>query len=183
VTAESCVAAFADGINELDGDVVLVAHSLGASAVPAVLQRLRQPPRRLVIVAGILPAAGHAPIDLAPAPIRSVARWRGTVPNVPRPVAARLMANGMDRGQRARLEAVQVPETAALHLARRPSGAFTVPVTWVLTRNDRMFSPRRQRRFIENVGTTVDVVEIESGHYPLITHPRLLAETIASYCD
>lgn len=50
------------------------------------------------------------------------------------------------------------------------------PSTYVLTSQDKVFSPELQRRMAGNAGT---VVEVDAGHIPLLSKPAELAKAIA----
>jgi pimeloyl-ACP methyl ester carboxylesterase len=48
----------------------------------------------------------------------------------------------------------------------------------ILGANDRVVSPAWSRR-IAREGLGVEPVELPSGHFPMITHPELLADALA----
>ena len=52
---------------------------------------------------------------------------------------------------------------------------YDIPITYVLCTMDKIIPPSRQRQMIDDVKqvsrSTVDVVELESGHCPHVTHP------------
>ena len=54
------------------------------------------------------------------------------------------------------------------------------PSTYVLTRQDALFSPELQRRMAANAG---EVVEVDAGHTPLLSRPAELADAIAEVAN
>jgi len=125
-------------------------------------------------------------------PLRSVARRRvakgGVAPTIPRWLARWAFCNGMDREQREFALQNLCPDSAGVIGERVRRQQTAVPSTWVLTTRDRALRPRRQRRFIANLGGVDEVVEIDACHDVMIEKPaelgRLLLRLIApSGCD
>ena len=174
----------------LDGDVVVVGHSLAGLVAPGVVARLGAGRvRRLVLVAAIVPPEGGSVVDTLRGPTRwLVARAaRRAAPRrvPPRPLARWLFCNGMDRAQREYVLARLCEEstvTPAEPVSRTDLPA-SVPRTWVLPRRDRMVRPRQQRRGIDALGGVEEVLELDTGHDAMVGAPSALAAILASRCE
>ncbi|WP_322754203.1 hypothetical protein [Frankia sp. Cas3] len=58
-----------------------------------------------------------------------------------------------------------------------------VPCTWILTLRDRSLPPRKQRRFIDDLGGVGEVVELDTAHDAMISAPRELAALLAERAE
>jgi pimeloyl-ACP methyl ester carboxylesterase len=90
-----------------------------------------------------------------------------------------MFGNRATPAQRAAIRANLCAESAALvtssSTVRLPP---TVPTSWILTEHDQALPPRLQRKFIRELGGVDTVAAIDSGHEPMFTHPRELANHI-----
>jgi pimeloyl-ACP methyl ester carboxylesterase len=149
------------------GDLVVVAHSLGAFTAPLVCARL--PVQLLVLVAGMIPSPGEFFDDW----------WRNSgyedsgeddvfYHDVPSPLAAEAQRREREERSRALREPWPLeawPET---------------PTRYLLCRDDRMFPAAFARRHArERLGIEAD--EIDGGHYISLSRPRELAERLHAY--
>jgi pimeloyl-ACP methyl ester carboxylesterase len=149
------------------GDLVVVAHSLGAFTAPLVCARL--PVQLLVLVAGMIPSPGEFFDDW----------WRNSgyedsgeddvfYHDVPPPLAAEAQRREREERSRALREPWPLeawPET---------------PTRYLLCRDDRMFPAAFARRHArERLGIEAD--EIDGGHYISLSRPRELAERLHAY--
>jgi pimeloyl-ACP methyl ester carboxylesterase len=149
------------------GDLVVVAHSLGAFTAPLVCARL--PVQLLVLVAGMIPSPGEFFDDW----------WRNSgyedsgeddvfYHDVPSPLAAEAQRREREERSLALREPWPLeawPET---------------PTRYLLCRGDRMFPAAFARRHAhERLGIEAD--EIDGGHYISLSRPRELAERLHAY--
>jgi pimeloyl-ACP methyl ester carboxylesterase len=149
------------------GDLVVVAHSLGAFTAPLVCARL--PVQLLVLVAGMIPSPGEFFDDW----------WRNSgyedsgeddvfYHDVPSPLAAEAQRREREERSRALREPWPLeawPET---------------PTRYLLCRGDRMFPAAFARRHAhERLGIEAD--EIDGGHYISLSRPRELADRLHAY--
>jgi pimeloyl-ACP methyl ester carboxylesterase len=149
------------------GDLVVVAHSLGAFTAPLVCARL--PAQLLVLVAGMIPSPGEFFDDW----------WRNSgyedsgeddvfYHDVPPPLAAEAQRREREERSRALREPWPLeawPET---------------PTRYLLCRGDRMFPAAFARRHArERLGIEAD--EIDGGHYISLSRPRELADRLHAY--
>ncbi len=172
-----------EAVRDPDGDVVVVAHSLGALTAPVVASRL--PTRRMVLVAGIVGAPGKSLEDLADvdaerdAPLASEDvetdaehRFRFTPSG-----ALRLLfhdcepTDAHDGAGRMRFQ--RSLWTARGDFVRWPD----VETISVVCTQDRVVHPQWSDRVArERLG--VEPVHLDSGHSPWMSRPDELADIL-----
>jgi pimeloyl-ACP methyl ester carboxylesterase len=165
-----------DAIGDRQGDLVVVAHSLGGFTAPLVCARV--PARLLVLVAAMVPRSGETGIEWWANTRHNEAvpedEYRGdddmTVyfHDVPPDLAAEALARS--RGQ-----------TSASMLAPWPLDRWPdVPTRYILCRGDRMFPAGWNRRVVrERLG--IDPDEMNGGHLPYLSRPKELADRLDAY--
>jgi pimeloyl-ACP methyl ester carboxylesterase len=179
--------AYADTIEASLGDsedVVLVPHSLGSLVGPVVARR--RPLRALVYLCGLIPEAGKSFGEQLEAETQSVLLFEGG-----REVDDEGRSHWPDREATKRfmyqdLEPADA-DWAFDRLRRQARHSQTEPspeppaglrVESIVGSNDRALSPDWSRRAArERLG--VEPIEIPTGHFPMITHPELLAGELA----
>jgi pimeloyl-ACP methyl ester carboxylesterase len=182
--AEAVISAVdAAGLSE----VVVVGHSLAGLTVPRVVAGLGLRVREIVLIAAVTPPQGQSVLDRLPWPMSVVLRrlaLSGRTIALPRPLAHLFFWNGVP---------APVRRVAASHLCREfahvllepadySSLSTAVPRTWILTGRDRILSRRRQRFYIDAIGGVDTVLQIDSGHDAMFSHPLWLAESLAARC-
>ena len=190
VTVPGSVDAVADVItdNHLT-DVVLVGHSMAGLTLPGVAERVPSRLRRLVFVSCTVPAHGtslaQTLADLSPTvgelsehigQADLVADGRGVLHSV---VAGEMFCNDMDdQLTRFTLDRM-VPE--ALGILGEPCDLtglrHPVPRTYVRLTRDATVSLEAQDAMIANLGGA-EVVDLDSGHMAMISHPGQLAALV-----
>ncbi|WP_042399280.1 alpha/beta fold hydrolase [Streptacidiphilus carbonis] len=181
--ADAVVAAVGE-LLERDGDLVVVAQSMGGFTAPLVCGRL--PVRLMVLLAAMVPAPGESPGDWwgntgqaeAKAELdRSEGRDPGAdfdlsvtfFHDVPPEVTAEAMARPQ-RGQS------DTPFAKPWPLDRWPD----VPTRFLLARQDRLFPAAFQRRVVrDRLGITPD--EMDDGHLVALSRPEELARRLEAY--
>ena len=167
-------------------DYVIAAHELGGVIALQAAAQLPVAPKRVVLVAGIVPSAGGAPVSAYPFPARLVVNLSKTLGGLTgrniRPPAAILnhyLCRGLDPMQRA---------AAVGHLGPMPLKMLTqpitlqldslpCPVTYIVLGDDRLISPSRQRAMANRIpGATV--IELDASHQAPTQKPRELAELL-----
>ena len=152
----------------VDGDLVLVGHSVAGTVLPSVAARLDGRVRHLVFIAGITAAQdGHLPME---------AFLGGQEERV-----ARRMAKLRQEHEGATLEDLDVRTSSgidSLNFAGQPmTWAGITPAvgrTFIRCLNDPIQSRALQDRLIANCGAT-EVLDIDSGHTPAVDAPDVLA--------
>jgi len=56
----------------------------------------------------------------------------------------------------------------------------SIPTTYVLLTKDQALPPEAQRQLLRNIGSP-EVVELESGHDAMVSHPKELAKVLLRY--
>jgi pimeloyl-ACP methyl ester carboxylesterase len=155
------------------GELVVVAHSLGAFFGPLVCARV--PADLLVLVAGMIPAPGEtangwwsssgyraAPGVAFSDPMATY--YHDVAPDL----AAAALAAEREPSERAMRE--------PWPLERWPD----VPTRFLLCREDRMFPPDWMRE-LARARLGVEADEIDGGHCPYLSRPQQLAERLDRY--
>ena len=167
-------------------DYTLVGHELGGTVALQALPDLPRPPKRVVLVCGIVPASGQPAVSTYPGPVRAVVRMCKTVgaiigKDIAAPMEAinRYRCRGLDPMDRIQtighfgpLPLRMLTEPISLTLDSLPC-----PVTYVVLTDDRLISAGRQRAMAARI-PTAQVVELDSGHQVTVQKPRELAETL-----
>ena len=167
-------------------DYTLVGHELGGTVALQALSELPRAPRRLVLVCGIVPAAGQPAASMYPTPVRLIVRgckMLGTLigRDIPAPAETinRYRCGGLDPMDRVQtvghfgplpLKMLTEPVTLSL-------GALPCPVTYVVLTDDRLISASRQENMAARIPDAA-VVHLASGHQVTVQRPRELAETL-----
>lgn len=167
-------------------DYIIAGHELGGTVALQALSELRPAPKRLVLVAGIVPSNQGAAVSAYPTPLRAaismckvVSTLIGKDIQVPRALVSNYTCKG--------LEPMQQVETVG-HLGPLPLRMLTqpvslslddlpCPVTYVVLQGGRLIAPSQQRAMAARIpGATV--VELDAGHQAATQKPRELAELI-----
>jgi pimeloyl-ACP methyl ester carboxylesterase len=178
---------YADAIDDTLADadnVVLVPHSLGGLLGPVVAKR--RPLRALVYVASLVPEPGLSFSEQLSAETEPVLLFEGG-----RMIDEQGRSHWPDADATARIMYSDLsPEDArwaAEHLRPQAQKSQGEPspapppglrVESILGANDRVLSPAWSRR-VARERLDVEPVELPSGHFPMITHPELLADALA----
>jgi pimeloyl-ACP methyl ester carboxylesterase len=178
---------YADTIERALGDaddVVLVPHSLGGLVGPVVARR--RPLRALVYLCGLVPQPGLSfgeQLSAADGPILTIAggrevddQGRSHWPDPDATVRCMYpdLAPEDARSAVGRLR-FQAPRSQTERSPKPPAG---LRVESIIGTEDRLVNPDWSRRVArERLG--VKPVELPTGHFPMITHPELLAERLA----
>jgi len=178
---------YADTIDRALGDaedVVLVPHSLGGLVGPVVAAR--RPLRALVYVAGLIPQPGVSFSDQLGAEPERVLLFEGgrAIDELgrshwPEPEAtARIMYPDLDpEDARWAVERLR-PQAQRSQNEPSPAPPAGLRVESIVGTKDRVVSPDWSRRVArERLG--VEPIELPTGHFPMITHPELLAAELA----
>jgi pimeloyl-ACP methyl ester carboxylesterase len=181
---------------------VLVGHSMAGLSIPEVARRGPARVAHLVFVSATIPPEGGCAIDTLPAEVREISREAiaraGTVDGGERVddgagetgvlddgTARSMFCNDMD-AERTRFVLERLcPES--VNLLNETVSRLGVPPalakTFVRLSRDQSLPPDTQSQMIANLerspGGRVDVVELDSGHDVMVSHPRELAALVA----
>ncbi|MEC8856661.1 MAG: alpha/beta hydrolase [Chloroflexota bacterium] len=190
VRLEECVQAITRTVErEQLKDLVLVAHGFSASLVVQAASEMEVPPKRVVLVAGIVPAPQRPLLSACPAKTRIAFRvmsmlssFSGQELKLPSAAINGFLCNGMDSMEVVRLLGFFGPLPTRVLKSRLPmeTSELPCPVTYVVLSQDKMFPPDAQSRVVARF-EGAETVEIESCHQVMAQHPEELAEVLLVY--
>jgi len=190
VRLEECVQAITRTVErEQLKDLVLVGHGFSGSLVVQAASEMTVPPKRVVLVAGIVPAPQRPLLSACPTRTRTAFRLFSMLSSLSRqefklPSSAinRFLCNGMDSMEVVQLLGFFGPLPTRVLKSRLPmeTSELPCPVTYVMLTQDKVFSPDAQARVAERF-EGVETVEIESCHQVMAQHPQELAEVLLRY--
>ena len=167
-------------------DYVLVGHELGGTVAIQAIGDLPVKPKRIVLVSGIVPANGEAPLSAYPLPTRVavclsalIGGLSGRDVGVPSGAIEKYRCAGLDAMQR--IETVgqigPLPLRMLTQSVSLPLADLPCPVTYVVLTDNRLISPARQRTMAARVPDAA-ILELDAGHQAAIQQPRALAELL-----
>jgi pimeloyl-ACP methyl ester carboxylesterase len=185
---DGCADTIVEALAGVDGDVVLVAHSLGGLTAPRVAAR--RPLQAVVHVAALVPIPGRSIVDefaASPEPVLLFDGGRATDEQerthwTDVETTARVMYPDLSdadvRWAFARLR----PQAARPALDPQPAALPAVRTASLVCAEDCVVNPAWSRRVArEHLG--VEPIELAAGHFPMITAPQALADALAAQAD
>ena len=176
-----------DFINQVEGKVVLVAHSMSGAVISQVAERIPEKIERLVYVAAFLLKDGDYVMaamqsdsgnELLPEIVFSDDESYGSVPEQ---ALRRVGFHDVDEAVIQRILPLMAqkqatePFMAKIEVSDEKFGS--VPKTYIRTSIDKVTSPALQDRMIGNWEVET-VLHLEAGHFPLFSVPTQLAELL-----
>ena len=167
-------------------DFIIAGHELGGTIALQAAAALPVAPRRIVLVAGIVPARGKSPVSAYPMPARiavGVCKMLGGLTgrdlSLPNSVVSRYMCDGLDAMQR--VETVghfgPMPLRMLTQTVSIDWDAIPCPVTYIVLGDDRLISPSAQRAMATRIPDAT-VVELDAAHQVGTQKPRELADLL-----
>ena len=160
-----------------DGPVVLVGHSYGGMVMTDAAAG-HENVGHLVYVTSVMPDPGETMADLGgePGPWMDPRPDDGTMG-----IRAELMPDAFmqdcdEEAVAGALERLTRQPLSVFGQAPRAIAWREKPSTYVVCGQDRATPPGAQRRHAKRAGR---VVEVPTGHHPMLSHPGLLAQTIS----
>ena len=164
-------------------DVILVGHSMAGLTLPRVAERIPQRLKRLIFVSCLVPPHGQNSMEIQDSPARQALRQAGAEERragmLPESVARAMFCNDMDEAQtRFVLENLGSEAPQAIGDASDLSGLrHPIPRSYVRLARDAALSLDVQNRSIAALGE-VEVVDLDTGHNVMISHPEPLARIL-----
>ena len=172
-----------DALKSLGEPAVLVGHSYGGAVITRASAD-NDDVAHLVYVCAALPQAGESVgallgRDPNPGDLSSglVVNDDGTGTMTREAARATIFNDASDEQAAPALDALGAHALGTLGEPATGLGWQQHPTTFVLTLQDKQFSPALQREFASHTGT---VVEVDSGHGPMLTRPAEVADAIAA---
>ena len=185
VRVDECVQAITRAVERRGmRDLVLIGHGVGGMIAAQAAPLLSEPPKRLALVAGIVPERNRSPLSRFPGAVRkyfssrkSLDKLFGRDVKLPRPFISRYLCNGMETKEITRavgffgpLPTALLESSVNLALADLPC-----PVSYVVLDQDRLLPPTLQiamARMIPNV----DIRHLDSCHQAPLHIPEKTGE-------
>ena len=189
VRVEECVNSIIQAVErEKLKDLVLVGHGFSGSLVLQAAAELPQPPKRIVLVAGIVPGRQRPLISAGTRRVRSCYRLlsllnslAGREVKLPRQAIYKYLCNTMETMEVVQMLGFFGPlPTRLLNSRMTPPEDLPGPLTYVVLTQDRLISPEAQKRTAERFGSQ-ETVEMEACHQVMWQKPEELAEVLLRY--
>ena len=170
-------------------DLVLVGHGFAGSLVVQAAKEMAVPPKRVVLVAGIVPLPQRPLISACPSRTRAafsllsiLSSLSGQELKLPSPAINGFLCNGMDSMDVVQLVGFFSPLPTKVLKSRLllEDSTLPCPVTYILLTQDKLIPPDYQRRIAERF-EGAEMVEIESCHQVMAQRPKELAEVLLRY--
>lgn len=181
---------FADTVTSAatDEEVVLVGHSFAGACLPVAAASLGARVRHVVFIAAAVPLPGEDVFDAFP---RATGRLRrtstrllgrsGVLPPAPRRMSRQAFCNDMDKQRTDFVLDHLTPELVVPALERASvtiQDIPEVPATYIRLLRDKVLKPHRQTQLAERLGGRARLIDIDSGHDVMISHPQALADVL-----
>ena len=170
-------------------DLVLVGHDVAAPLVLRAAASMETPPKRIVMVGGIIPGRKRSFVSAFP-PLLRLAFIMMTTMNgskskglkLPKHVISNVLCSSMNVEEVIQVVGFFQPipvkvmkSTVNLRDVVAPS-----PITYVVLTQDKLISPQVQRRMAPRLGQ-VDMVDLDACHAAMLHSPRALAHILLRY--
>ena len=167
-------------------DYIIAGHELGGTVALQAATELPAAPKRVVLLAGIVPSNRGAPVSAYPRLARYavglckvLGSLSGRDVQVPRGLVSGYVCRGLDPMQR--VETVGHLGPLPLKMLTQPVtlnlDALPCPVTYIVLGDDRLISPSQQRTMAARIPNAT-VIELEAAHQATAQKPRELAELL-----
>ena len=190
VRLDECVHAITRAVEREDlKDLVLVGHGFAGGLILQAASQLAQPPKRLVLIAGIVPVSRRSMLSALPRSVRGGFRLMAVLSRLsrrefrmPPSIIPRVLCNGMEP-----MEVVQtlgffgaLPTRVLTARLSLDDGPPPCPVTYVVLTKDKLVPPDSQERMAQRI-PDVDVIPVDSCHQVTLYKPKELAEILLAY--
>jgi pimeloyl-ACP methyl ester carboxylesterase len=170
-------------------NVVLVGHGFAGALVLQAAGQLPTPPKRLVLLAGIVPEEGKSLLSVFPQQTRvcfqalsGLSSLFGQELRLPRQVISRYLCNGIDPMEVVQIIGLFGPLPTRVLKSRVSLDGLVVPcpVSYVVLTKDRILPPEIQRQMAGRI-PNVELIELESCHEVNLYRPREVADILLSF--
>jgi pimeloyl-ACP methyl ester carboxylesterase len=162
--------------------VIVVAHSLGGVVALDLSQKLNGRLAGFVAISAAIPKNGGSFLSCLPFPQKTIMgialRILGTQP--PASAIKQSLGSDLDDKQAQKVADKFVPEPRKIYFDKVTANPPEVPSLFVKLTDDKEFSVTIQDKMISNLSAK-DVIEIRSGHLPMISKPKELANILNDF--
>lgn len=166
-------------LDEEDEPVVLVGHSYGGMVITDAASG-HENAKHLVYVTSVMPERGESLASLGgsrePGPWMDPRREDGTMGIKAELTPEAFMQDCDEEAVAGALERLTRQSLAVFVQAPRGVAWREKPSTYVVCAEDRATPPEAQREYAKRAGS---VVELPTGHHPMLSRPELLARVLA----
>ena len=170
-------------------DLVLVGHGFAARLIIQAAYQLTEPPKHLILVAGLVPSSERNMLAALSRRTRTVfsllnglSKLLGKDLKFPKVVVESVLCNGMGP-----MEVVEVlgffgPLPTRVLKTKVPleDSPLPCPVTYVELTRDRLFPPEAQERMAQRI-PGAEIVTLDSCHQVMFENPRQLADVLLRF--
>ena len=190
VRLEECIHSITRAV-EREGlkDLVLVGHGFAGGLVLQAISQLPQPPKRLVLVAGIVPVSQRSMLSAMPQSLQGGLRMLTVLSKFsrqdcrfPKAAISRLLCNGMDPMEVVHAVGFFGPLPIRVLTSRisLDDGPPPCPVTYVVLTQDKLLPAKSQEKMANRI-PDVEVVSLDSCHEAMLYKPKELADILIKY--
>ncbi len=171
-------------------DLIMAGHGAAAPVLLRAASQLDEPPRRIVLFAGIIPGDGKTVMDILPRRnrlgLKMLARLNGMArreTRLPKAVTTNIYCNGMDPSEVIQIIGRFSPLPLQLFRARVNLKDLTpnCPVTYVPLWRDNLVPFDLQRRMAGRLDGVELAPVLDSCHEVMIERPRQVSDILLRY--
>ena len=190
VRMEECVHSIVRAV-EREGlkDLVMVGHGFAASLIIQAASQLPEPPKRLILVAGVVPPDQKNMLGALPRRTRTLFTLLNALSKLsrqdlklPKAVVGSVLCNGMGP-----MEVVEVLGLFGPLPTRVLKTKFSLedadppcPVTYIELTQDKLVPPDAQHKMAQRV-PGVEIVPMDSCHQVMLKNPREMADVLLQF--
>lgn len=193
VTMDDYADRLVEVLDAINGDVILVAHSLGGGAASLAAERRAQKVKAVGYVAAFLPQSGDTLLGLASADEKAEVypsltfNEAQTLSFFDRDSARRVFYGDVEDSHLVEAAIEQLgPQPLAPYVhefSLTPGGYGSVRKFYVKTLRDRAITPEFQQFMIERLDGNIPVRELDTGHSPFLSQPNEFVAVLESMAD
>ena len=190
VRLEECVHAITRAVERENlKDLVLVGHGFAGALVLQAVSQLPQPPKRLILIAGIVPVNQRSMLSTLPRSTRGafrlmllLSRLSRRELRMPPSLIGRVLCNGMEPMEVVRALGFfgALPTRVLTARLSLEDGPPPCPVTYIVLTEDKLVPRESQERMARRI-PNADVVPVDSCHQVTLYKPKELAEILLAY--
>ena len=171
-------------------DLIIAGHGMAAPVVLKAARMLDEPPRRIVLFAGVIPGEGKSCLEMLPRlhrlGFKMMSRMNGAFRRefrLPKAVITQVYCNGMEPFDVIQIAGRFSPLPLPLFNTRLQTDdlAPACPVTYVPLWRDRLIPSQLQRLMAGRLAGAELARELDSCHEVMIERPKQVADILAGY--